>query len=101
MSDDNEHVLSPLDPSNRQRLEKRKAFPGADSHNALFDEAERDLRTSVSRLATSNRRVRASKEGVIHVARRIQSAVGKVCPDWGRDMQRVATASLVLFGGRR
>ena len=97
MSDDNEHVLSPLDPSNRQRLEKRKAFPGADSHNALFDEAERDLRTSVSRLATSNRRVRASKEGVIHVARRIQSAVGKVCPDWGRDMQRVATASLVLY----
>ena len=34
---------APMDANNLELLEKRKTFPGAASHNALFDEAETEL----------------------------------------------------------
>ena len=87
----------PQDADNLELLEKRKTFPGAASHNALFDEAEKELQESIHKLAMTPRRVRPQKEGVIHVARRLQTGVLTACPEWGADMRRVATAGLVLY----
>ena len=87
----------PQDADNLELLEKRKTFPGAASHNALFDEAETELQESIRKLAMTPRRVRPPKEGVIHVARRLQKDVQAACPGWEADMRRVATAGLVLY----